>query len=209
MLTRLCSLSAGLWVSVSGPPLRLIVINALRHLATVARPRGSDILLLRNERPLAYCVCAGHLPTSSPGLSLVGGCRDTPGPPEFSPNTRRHDLPRCPDRRGLWDPLPGMDSRVQPNGRPVTAFSTAELWKEKETRKWPSCPQCCSLFLSPARPYSFNPFKTIQKPNVPEGAIYLSGLSVTRELNWLAAGQLELFQGWKQMGRGNNCYCEW
>lgn len=56
-------------------------------------------------------------------------------------------------------------------------------------------PPTVSPLLSPACPYSFNPFKTIQRPNVPEGTIYLSGLSVTGELNWLAAGQLEQLQG--------------
>lgn len=44
-----------------------------------------------------------------------------------------------------------------------------------------------SPLLSPARSYSFNSFKIIQRPNVPEGTVYLSGLPVTWELNWLAA----------------------
>lgn len=108
----------------------LTAMNALCHLATVACPRGSDLLLLRNEKASGL-LC---LPTSSPGPSLMGGCRGTSGPPEFSPNTRRHDLPRSPHRRGLGDPLPGMDARVQPKGRPLTASSSAELWKEKDQK---------------------------------------------------------------------------
>lgn len=50
-----------------------------------------------------------------------------------------------------------------------------------------------------------------------EGTIPLSGFFVTRELNLLAgraqlqhrsSRQFEPLQGWKQIGRGNNCYCE-
>lgn len=111
----------------------------------------------------------------------------TPGPPESLTNSGRHDLPRRPDGSGLWDPLTGMDACIQPNGWPLLASSRAELQKGKEARKWPACPHLSSPLLSLARSYSFNSFKIIQRPNVPEGTIYLSGLSVTWELNWLAA----------------------
>lgn len=111
----------------------------------------------------------------------------TQGPPEPLANSGRHDLPRSPDGSGLWDPLTGMDACIQPNGWPLLASSRAELQKGREARKWPASPRLSSPLLSPASSYSFNSFKIIQRPNVPEGTVYLSGLSVTWELNWLAA----------------------
>lgn len=60
-------------------------------------------------------------------------------------------------------------------------------------------PRLSSPLLSPACSYSFNSFKIIQRPNVPEGTVYLSGLFVTWELNWLAAAlgspNLSSFEG--------------
>ena len=48
-------------------------------------------------------------------------------------------------------------------------------WNEKEARKLPFCLAVClltSLLFFPARPYSFKPFKIIQRPNIPEGTIH-------------------------------------
>ena len=71
-------------------------------------------------------------------------------------------------------------------------------WKEKEARKLPFCLAVCLLtspLLFPVRPYSFKPFKIIQRPNVPEGTIHLSGFSRSRSLiDWqgrIAAPQLQ------------------
>lgn len=87
---------------------------------------------------------------------------------------------------GRCDPLTGMDACIQPNGRQLpAAFSSAEL-NEKEARKLPFCLAVCLLtssLSSQLAPIHLKPFKIIQRPNVPEGTIHLSGFSRSQKLN--------------------------
>ena len=130
--------------------------------------------------------CPPNLP---PQVQLHSTIQGIPGPAEFWANTRRHDLSRSPDCRGRWDPLPGMDACIQPNGRPPSPFSSAEL-EGKRGQKitlLSGVSHLSSPLLFPPHPYSFKPFKTIQRPNVPEGTIHLSGFSRSGSLiSWLA-----------------------
>lgn len=128
-------------------------------------------------------------------------------PLETLGNSRRYDLPCSPDGGGLRDPLPGMDARIQPHSRPAPISSSAELWERQEAKLTISSPHHC-----PARPYSFHPFKVIQRPNVPEGT-FIIGLLYDQKLNWLASSTL---QSWaagthsriaSKMVRQNNGCC--
>lgn len=113
------------------------------------------------------------------------GILQGPLKPEILANSRRYDLPCSPDGGGLRDPLPGMDARVQPHSRPAPISSSAELWEGQEAKLTISSPHHC-----PARPYSFHPFKVIQRPNVPEGT-FIIGLLYDQKLNWLASSTLQ------------------